>query len=83
MNEQVPADPLATPKTDAAAFQLANDLRTPFLAQHIVVPADFARQQERRIVELESALQEISELISGHDDYVFDDITKVLLGTKP
>lgn len=48
-----------------------------------MVPADFARAQKRRVDELESAVQEISELISGHDGHVFDDIAKVLLGTKP
>lgn len=51
--------PLPTPKTDAAALQLANDLRSPFHAQQMVVPADFARAQERRIEELCRAIQSI------------------------
>lgn len=36
-----------------------------------------------RVSELEQACRVIAELISGHDGHVFDDITVVLLGTKP
>lgn len=53
-NTQRTSDQSDTPMTDAAAFQLANDLRTPFLAQHVVVPVDFARAQEREIAQLRS-----------------------------
>jgi hypothetical protein len=77
-NEQLASDQVATPKTDAAEIAgYECDRRQSF------VPADFARAQERRIAELESACQEIAELISGFDAMVFDDIAKVLLGTKP
>jgi hypothetical protein len=82
------SDPVATPKTDARVITLVPEIDGPLITAHKLkiepfVAADFARGQERRIMELESAVQEIAELISGHDGYVFDDIAKVLLGTRP
>jgi hypothetical protein len=69
-----------TPKTDAAIFYIADKYGGNI---QLAVPAEFAAGQERRITELDAAIQEIAELISGHDGHVFDDIAKVLLGTKP
>lgn len=68
-----------TPQTNAAVTRMTCDAGY----EYDVVHADFARSRERRITELESAIQEVAELISGHDGHVFDDIAKVLLGTKP
>lgn len=55
MQQQI-SDPVATPKTDAAAclFQSAHP------QYRELVPADFARAQERRIAELEKALEPFS-----------------------
>lgn len=74
------SDELATPKTDAAKVKYYDSF---LCGDRELVPVEFARAQEHRISELESAIQEISELISGFDAMVFDDIAKVLLGTKP
>jgi uncharacterized protein YbaP (TraB family) len=65
-----------TPQTDAVVEALFN-LRKDRFGEY--VPASFARAQERRIDELETMCQQISELISGHDGHVFDDITNVLI----
>lgn len=60
MSEQVPSDQSDTPKTDAAAVW-ASDFG-------IIVPADFARSQERRIAELESMCDRMVELSNQSDD---------------
>lgn len=83
MSEMSSSDTSDTPKTDEAAFYLKVEDDQYLSCWQWVVDREFARAQERRIAELESACQEIAELISGHDDHVFDDIAKVLLGTKP
>lgn len=50
-NTQLTSEPVATPKTDAAAFLARQSNASP---PTFVVSADFAREQERRIAELES-----------------------------
>lgn len=59
MAEQLPSDPSDTPNTDAAQFEViaVTGLR------EVAVPIEFARQQERRIAELEQALTKVRETL--------------------
>lgn len=78
MSDPRTSDPVATPKTDGAAVW-GHDV----YGNRYYVPVDFARDQERRIAELEKVCSDIADFISGHDGNVFDDIAIALLGTKP
>jgi hypothetical protein len=57
MSEQLSSDPSDTPKTDAAEVIIITEHGGRFEC----VPASFAREQERRITELEQAMTKVRE----------------------
>lgn len=62
MSEHLTSDPVATPKTDAAAFLARQSNASP---PTFVVSADFAREQERTIIELIETLRLAQVWLTG------------------